>query len=297
MAVLAPISRSSANPPKRHAAFGPGEARAARAHRRAACRARLILALIVMLLSSISLSLRIGHPFVSVGVVGRDRRVARQHPGVLAVAPHVDPDTSGNPTGAQEPVWRAAMAAPALAQALPTGIAWAVGGLTQVPWLAVTGPGSMPQGLPLLAPFIKWGVAAERPGVYCRFQDPAYPTHTGLDLQVDPGASVVATQAGVVAWAGENGAYGNLVVVESAGYQTWYAHLSRIDVSARQVVSAGAQLGLSGGRSGAPGAGSSGGPHLHYAVRWLDEPQGRALWLDPAAFLPDEATAYLGCSR
>lgn len=258
---------------------------------------RRVAALIVTLLVFVSLILRIERSAVSTGVVVRDRGVTRQSVGARVLEPQVGADVAEVAAEASAPRGRAPLAAPPAAHDLPADIAWAVAGPTRVPWPAMTGPGSLPQGLPLRAPFIKWGVAAERPGVYCRFQDPAYPTHTGLDLQVDPGAPVVATQAGVVAWAGENGAYGNLVVVEAAGYQTWYAHLSRIDVSARQIVDAGAQLGLSGGRAGAPGAGSSGGPHLHYAVRWFDVAQDRALWLDPAAWMPDAATTYLGCSR
>ncbi len=178
----------------------------------------------------------------------------------------------------------------ALAARLPAGA-------TRVPWLDDAGSDAAPAGLPLEAPFTKWGRASDRPGVYCRFRDPAYPGHTGIDLQVDPGATVASTLAGTVAWAAEDGPYGNLVVVQAGSIQTWYAHLSRIDVEVGQRLRVGQPVGSSGGTPGAPGAGSSGGPHLHYAVRWRAAEVDGDLWLDPGAWLPADATDYLGCSR
>lgn len=172
-------------------------------------------------------------------------------------------------------------------------------GATQVSWIGLpeSGPRLAPSGLPLAAPFIKWGRASEAVGVYCRFRDPAYPAHTGLDLQVVPGALVMTTLAGTVVWAADNGPYGNLVVVERASVQTWFAHLTRIDVVVGQNVHINEAIGLSGGEPGAVGSGSSGGPHLHYAVRWRDPAIGRDFWLNPAAFIEPGASEYLGCSR
>jgi len=168
-------------------------------------------------------------------------------------------------------------------------------GATRVPWRA-TDSDEVPAGLALAAPFVKWGVVDDRVGIFCDFRDPAYPTHTGVDLQVDPGAPVLATLSGVVVWAGENGAYGNLVVVQAGAYQAWYAHLSRVDVRVGQRLEREGRLGLSGGQPRTPGAGMSGGPHLHYAIRWRAG-SGAEFWLDPAAFLPSDATVYRGCAR
>jgi hypothetical protein len=48
------------------------------------------------------------------------------------------------------------------------------------------------------------------------------------------------------------------------GTMTRYAHLSKINVSSGDEVSAGTIIGETGGAEGAPGAGNSQGPHLHF---------------------------------
>ena len=56
--------------------------------------------------------------------------------------------------------------------------------------------------------------------------------------------------------------YGGLVIVaHPSGYETWYAHLSRFNVSKGQQVKRGEQIGLRGS------TGLSTGPHLHFEVR------------------------------
>ena len=54
--------------------------------------------------------------------------------------------------------------------------------------------------------------------------------HTGVDIPADEGTPVGAAGRGVVVFAGWNdGGYGNLVVVKHRlGFESWYAHLSRI---------------------------------------------------------------------
>ena len=66
-------------------------------------------------------------------------------------------------------------------------------------------------------------------------------THTGIDFPVMSGTRIGAAGVGVVEFAGWNtGGYGNLVVVRHRlGYTTWYAHMSRIAVSAGQSVTGG----------------------------------------------------------
>src|SRR3954470_11502261 len=88
-------------------------------------------------------------------------------------------------------------------------------------------------------------------------------THTGLDFPVAYGTRVGAAGVGVVEFAGWNtGGYGNLVVVRHRlGYATWYAHMSRIAVSAGQSVTGGTTLGYVGS------TGHSTGPHLHFELR------------------------------
>ena len=79
--------------------------------------------------------------------------------------------------------------------------------------------------------------------------------------------------AGKVVWAGENGLWGNLVVVENNGVQTYYAHLQSISVTEGEIVEAGDLLGESGS------TGNSTGPHLHYGIKQKTE-TGQ-VWLNP----------------
>ena len=85
--------------------------------------------------------------------------------------------------------------------------------------------------------------------------------HTGQDFAAPIGTPVVAAASGVVsiehpAWAG------NLVRIDhGGGVQTWYAHLSRVDVQPGQTVSAGQRVGEVGD------LGNTTGPHLHFEVR------------------------------
>ena len=64
-----------------------------------------------------------------------------------------------------------------------------------------------------------------------------------------------------MAFAGVQGGYGNVVrVTHGHGFETVYAHLSRIDVKAGESLQAGHVVGLLGS------TGRSTGPHLHYEV-------------------------------
>ncbi|MBR4775764.1 MAG: M23 family metallopeptidase [Bacteroidales bacterium] len=87
--------------------------------------------------------------------------------------------------------------------------------------------------------------------------------HTGMDLACHPGNPVYATGDGVVAKveADPQKGYGlNVILDHGFGYQTRYAHLSRIDVVQGQKVNRGDCIGASGN------SGRSSGPHLHYEV-------------------------------
>ncbi len=86
--------------------------------------------------------------------------------------------------------------------------------------------------------------------------------HTGVDLSALPGTPVHVTADGIVEHASWGGQYGNLVIVDHGnGMQTWYAHLSRIEVVPGQEIRRGDELG----RSGATGKVTA--PHLHYEIR------------------------------
>jgi peptidoglycan hydrolase-like protein with peptidoglycan-binding domain len=92
--------------------------------------------------------------------------------------------------------------------------------------------------------------------------------HTGVDIPASMGTPVGAAGVGVVASAGFNsGGYGNLVVVKHRlGFETWYAHLSRIAVSEGESVVGGSRIGDVGS------TGRSTGPHLHFEVRHFGTP-------------------------
>lgn len=100
-------------------------------------------------------------------------------------------------------------------------------------------------------------------------------THKGVDVAAPRGTPVGSARAGVVTFAGRNGGYGNLVIVDhGGGMETRYAHLDRIDVQPGAVVEARDALGTVGS------TGRSTGPHLHFEVR-----KGRQA-VDPSDLLP-----------
>lgn len=90
--------------------------------------------------------------------------------------------------------------------------------------------------------------------------------HQGLDIRAETGTAIVATADGTVLKAKEEGNWGNLVVIiHSDGYQSWYAHLDRFEVSENKSVKKGDVIGYVGN------TGLSSGPHLHYEVRRNDK--------------------------
>jgi murein DD-endopeptidase MepM/ murein hydrolase activator NlpD len=92
--------------------------------------------------------------------------------------------------------------------------------------------------------------------------------HTGVDIPADEGAPVGAAGRGVVVFAGWNdGGYGNLVVVKHRlGFESWYAHLSRIAANEGEAVVGGTRIGYVGS------TGHATGPHLHFEVRHFGTP-------------------------
>jgi lysostaphin len=88
--------------------------------------------------------------------------------------------------------------------------------------------------------------------------------HSGIDLAAPLGTPVLAVGDGTIAFAGQQGVYGNLVVINHLeGLQTRYAQLDSIRVKAGQTVKRGQTIGTVG-TSGRP---SSKNPHLHFEVR------------------------------
>ncbi len=86
--------------------------------------------------------------------------------------------------------------------------------------------------------------------------------HTGLDFTADIGTEIYATGDGIVeAVDSKLSGYGHHVVIQHGfGYETLYAHMSRVAVRPGEKVKRGQVIGYVGN------TGTSTGPHLHYEV-------------------------------
>ena len=99
--------------------------------------------------------------------------------------------------------------------------------------------------------------------------------HSGQDISAERGTPVYAAGIATVKFAGTQGGYGQIVVLDHGdGITTRYGHLSKIEVVAGQQLARGEMIGRVGS------TGRSTGPHLHYEVRINEEP------VNPRAYLP-----------
>jgi murein DD-endopeptidase MepM/ murein hydrolase activator NlpD len=100
--------------------------------------------------------------------------------------------------------------------------------------------------------------------------------HLGIDLASTAHSEVPAGNRGKVAFTGDQGIYGNTIILDHGfGLFTLYSHLSQIDVAEGQMVQKGQPIGKTGM------TGMAGGDHLHYStlihqtyvnpVEWWDE--------------------------
>jgi len=104
--------------------------------------------------------------------------------------------------------------------------------------------------------------------------------HTGIDLAGEFKSKVYSSAPGVVVYANDGGAYGQLIEIDhGSGISSWYGHLERILVTEGETVKRGQLIGLQGN------SGRSTGTHLHYEVRINNQP------INPANFL--EAGKYV----
>lgn len=86
--------------------------------------------------------------------------------------------------------------------------------------------------------------------------------HTGLDLAAPTGTTIKAAASGKVTFSGYKGSYGYMIKIEcDNGYEMWYAHCSKLYVSAGVRVSAGDKIAAVGS------TGNSTGSHLHFEIR------------------------------
>lgn len=99
--------------------------------------------------------------------------------------------------------------------------------------------------------------------------------HYGVDLDLETGDAVMAAFPGMVRVSKYNKTFGNVVVIRHYnGLETVYAHLSKRSVEPGALIEAGDTLGLGGN------TGRSYGSHLHFEVRFLDQPIDPALLFD-----------------
>jgi murein DD-endopeptidase MepM/ murein hydrolase activator NlpD len=86
--------------------------------------------------------------------------------------------------------------------------------------------------------------------------------HLGVDYAAPIGTPVRSVGDGVVAFAGVQNGFGNVIFVKHRNnHTTVYAHLSRIAVKRGQKVSQGQNIGATGA------SGWATGPHLHFEFR------------------------------
>lgn len=149
-----------------------------------------------------------------------------------------------------------------------------------------------PSGVPLRGPLQHWSDTHPKPLLGCRFRDPNYLLHTGVDLPVNRGTPVYATMSGLVVWASENGPWGLLVVIENGDYQIWLAHNEGLNVAVGDYVPRGAPVALSGN------SGRSSGPHVHYGIKYFsDSAAVTGAWVNPEAYFSAADVIAVGCGR
>lgn len=105
--------------------------------------------------------------------------------------------------------------------------------------------------------------------------------HTGTDLAGRMGEPILASDSGTVTFSGWGiGGYGRLVVIDHGnGYETYYAHNSKLVVKEGDHVVQGDTIALLGS------SGKSTGPHLHFEIRYEGEPLDTADFIEYVAEL------------
>jgi hypothetical protein len=142
----------------------------------------------------------------------------------------------------------------------------------------------VPRATPITSPFGPRDNSAH-PGISAN--------HKGIDFGMPVGSNLTAVTDGAISTIGNDAnGYGNWVEVKhDDGTASRYGHLSQIGVSRGQKIRAGQVIGKSGGKAGAPGAGNSTGPHLHFEI--LNE---KGVKVDPAPYLSGSSTSSINGS-
>ena len=86
--------------------------------------------------------------------------------------------------------------------------------------------------------------------------------HQGIDIADKKNTEIYASKSGTIIYTGYSGSYGNLVKIQhSDGYETYYAHCSKILVSLNDYVEQGQLIAKMGATGNATGS------HVHFEIR------------------------------
>ena len=111
--------------------------------------------------------------------------------------------------------------------------------------------------------------------------------HAGVDLAAPNGTRIRAAGTGTVVAAGEEGGYGNAVLIDHGnGFLTHYGHMSAVTARVGQKVRAGEEIGHEGS------TGHSTGPHLHFEVHKTHYKNP----IEPTAWMRAHGVNIPGCS-
>lgn len=126
-----------------------------------------------------------------------------------------------------------------------------------------------------------FGVALTDPQEAAYYAEFGLAGHDGLDFALPTGTPVLAADDGTVAMADINGVYGTTIVVRHAWGQSYYGHLSTMEVKVGDTVHTGQEIGLSGA------TGHVTGPHLHFGIKPLHPQMDNGFYgkVDPTPYL------------
>ena len=123
---------------------------------------------------------------------------------------------------------------------------------------------------------LDFNVPIKNPVITSRFGWRSSGYHYGIDLAAPTGTSITSAESGIITYADWCGNYGYLVKVQhSGGYETYYAHCSKIIAKVGDEVAKDQEIAKVGS------TGRSTGPHLHMEIRYEGSP------LNPEVFLYD----------